>query len=232
MWLKNKTLQRMCGGTYWERLGLSLWSRVLMLPIHARKDPQIAKLMVRVRKERRSLLSAFESYLVYSAALSQAHRPGAMAEVGCYEGASTRMICEAKGDKPLHVFDTFEGLPPSTDKDGGVYHKKAQYKCTLESVRGYLEGFPNLHFHPGFFPASAADVPEQQYCFVHLDVDLYESTKTCLEYFYPRMIPGGLILSHDYSMLEGVRTAFTEFLADKPERVIDQPTTQCLLVKL
>ena len=32
--------------------------------------------------------------------------PGDFAEVGCFQGASTRLICEAKGDKTLHVFDT------------------------------------------------------------------------------------------------------------------------------
>jgi len=53
-----------------------------------------------------------------------------------------------------------------------------------------------------------------------------------LEYFYPRMIPGGVILSHDYSLLAGVEKAFTEFFADKPEEVIDLPTTQCLVFKL
>ena len=34
-----------------------------------------------------------------------------MAEVGVYQGVSAKLICEAKGDKELHLFDTFEGLP-------------------------------------------------------------------------------------------------------------------------
>jgi len=54
----------------------------------------------------------------------------------------------------------------------------------------------------------------------------------CLEYFYPRMIPGGIILSHDYSLLAGVKQAFEEFFEGKPEGLIEQPTTQCMIVKL
>src|SRR2546430_11261444 len=52
----------------------------------------------------------------------------------------------------------------------------------------------------------------------HIDVDLYTSTLACLEFFYPRLVPGGILLSHDYSLLTGVKAAFTEFLAGKPER--------------
>ena len=61
---------------------------------------------------------------------------------------------------------------------------------------------------------------------------MYASTKACLEYFYPRLIPGGILISHDYSILAGVKQAFTEFLADKREPLIEIPTTQCMIVKL
>ena len=40
-----------------------------------------------------------------------------MAEVGVYQGVSAKLICEAKGDKELHVFDTFEGLPDKSGTD-------------------------------------------------------------------------------------------------------------------
>lgn len=70
------------------------------------------------------------------------------------------------------------------------------------------------------------------YSFCHFDVDLYEGTLACLRYFYDRMLPGGIMLSHDYGLLAGVEAAFTEFFADKPERVIELPTTQCMVVKL
>ncbi len=63
------------------------------------------------------------------------------------------------------------------------------------------------------------------------DVDLHQSTKDCLEYFFPRLIAGGVLISHDFSILSAVRQAFTEFTADIPENVIELPTTQCMLVK-
>jgi O-methyltransferase len=40
------------------------------------------------------------------------------------------------------------------------------------------------------------------------------------------------MLSHDYSMLSGVRKAVDEFLATRPEKPIELPSTQCMIVKL
>ncbi len=156
-----------------------------------------------------------------------------MAEVGVYEGSTARVICGQKGGKYLRLFDTFEGLPESDSvKEKRIYPKRL-YKCSLESVQQYLSEYDNVTYHKGLFPDSAANVdPGQKYCFVHMDVDLYESTRACLEYFYPRMHPGGIMLSHDYSLLTSVERAFTEFLADKRENLIELPTTQCMVVKL
>ncbi|WP_158745327.1 TylF/MycF/NovP-related O-methyltransferase [Acidisphaera sp. L21] len=88
-----------------------------------------------------------------------------------------------------------------------------------------------MSFHPSLFPQSAETCRETTYSFVHLDVDLHSSTLACLEYFYPRMVQGGIILSHDYSYLHGVKGAFEEFLADKPEMALELSTSQAMLVK-
>ena len=45
------------------------------------------------------------------------------------------------------------------------------------------------------------------------------------------MLPGGIILTHDYSTLyAGVARAFTDFLRDRPEAVIELPTTQAMII--
>ncbi len=230
MWLKNRHVQRLGGGRL-ERWGLGLWSKLQLSALQSRKDARTVKLLRDVRKERASLLSSFESYIIHSFASAQCRLPGDIAEVGVFQGASAKLICEVKGDKTFRLFDTFAGLPKSAEQDNGV-HREGQYACSLESVKKYLSGYQNLEFYQGLFPDSAVNAPEAKYCFAHFDVDLYEGTLGCLEYFYPRMVPGGIMVSHDYSLLAGVEAAFTEFFADKPEPVIDLPTTQCMVVKL
>lgn len=230
MWFRNPSFHKL-GGGFLERFGLRLWSRLQFSSLNARKDPEVVKLLREIYREKRSLMSAFETYNVYSLARAQAARPGDFAEVGVYKGASAKLICEVKGDKLLRLFDTFAGLPESSEADRGV-HRVGQYTCSLESVQSYLKPYKNVEYHVGIFPDSARDVPESTYAFAHFDVDLYKGTRSCLEYFYPRMVPGGILLSHDYGLLAGVEKAFNEFFADKPERIIDLPTTQCMVVKL
>ena len=230
MWLRNRQLQKL-SGTFLETIGLRTWSRLQFSALRARKEPEIVKLIWQIHKDRRSLLTAFEAFLVYSVARAQAAKEGAFAEVGVYKGASAKLICEAKGDKPLHLFDTFEGLPQATKVDRNI-HKIGQYKGSLESVQEYLGGYENLHYHKGVFPDSTKSVEDTTYAFAHFDVDLYEGTLACLEYFYPRMITGSVMVSHDYDWATGVRKAFDEFFADKPEGIIEQPTTQCVVMKL
>jgi O-methyltransferase len=230
MWMKSKAFQQL-GGGWLERFGLGLWSRLQMSTLHARKDPEIVKVIESIRGEKRSLLSAFEQYIVFSIARAQSVRNAALAEVGVYRGASARLICEVKGERPLYLFDTFDGLPEPSGADRGI-HRKHQYSASFADVQQYLGPFPNVHYFKGMFPQSAAGAPEQRYSFAHFDVDLYEGTKSCLEYFYPRMIEGGIMISHDYGLLAGVEQAFREFFQDQPEQIIDLPTTQCLVVKL
>ncbi|HEV3339393.1 MAG TPA: TylF/MycF/NovP-related O-methyltransferase, partial [Pirellulales bacterium] len=229
MWLRSEFVQKM-GGGFWEQFGLDLWSSLQIAALRSRKTPAEAELIARVRRERKCLNSAFECYLVMSLARSMTRLPGKFAEVGVYQGVTAKLIASVKGDRELHLFDTFEGLPPMSDKDAGV-HRVAQYACSLESVQEYLRGQDGVYFHKGLFPDSARDVEESQYAFVHFDVDLYAGTLACLEYFYPRMVPGGVMISHDYGMLAGVQRALQEFMADKPEPIFEQPTTQAMIVK-
>ncbi|HXB61316.1 MAG TPA: TylF/MycF/NovP-related O-methyltransferase, partial [Acidobacteriaceae bacterium] len=66
----------------------------------------------------------------------------------------------------------------------------------------------------GFFPESVTpEVTERSFALVHIDCDLYEPMKAALEFFYPRMPKGGMLILHDYSSgtWEGTTKAVDEF---------------------
>jgi O-methyltransferase len=227
----NQRLQKFFGGGFLERAWLAAISKAQMFLLGRHKEPNVVRLIRQTRRERTSLLTAYEAYGVYSLARAYRDVPGDMAEVGVFQGASARLMCEAKGGKTLHLFDTFEGLPKASHADG-VVHAENQYTCSLESVKSYLHPYKDVHFYKGRFPDLAGPLESTKFSFVHFDVDLYESTLACLKFFYPRMTPGGVMLSHDYSLLAGVHQAFDEFFADKLEKPIEFPSTQCLVVRL
>lgn len=228
--LKSKWVQRLAGGRL-ERVANWFLSSAQMRFLRTAKDPDTLREINSFRRKLAAPLSN-EAFLLRSLSKSLTSVPGDYAEVGCFQGGSAAMICLGKGDKPMHLFDTFSGIPKGLEKYN-EHFKENLYACSLETVRSNLAEFNNLSFHKGLFPNSIEDDQEIQntnFAFVNIDVDLYEGTLECLKFFYPRMSPGGILVSHDY-MLTGVKAAIDEFMSDKPEEIIDLPTTQCMFVK-
>ncbi len=189
-------------------------------------------LIKRIKGETEMLLGDPEAYLIYTTVRKTEKIEGDIAEVGVYKGGSAKLIREVTR-KPLHLFDTFEGLPELHEKDNPNQFQKGNYSASLEGVKNYLHGYPNIHFYKGRFPLTAAPIKNKKFSFVHLDVDIYESTLDCLKFFYPRMNKGGVIISHDYPGSDGVRRAFDEFFENRPEIIIEPfATGQAFVVKV
>lgn len=175
-----------------------------------------------------------EYYTLYRLAINAEKIEGSFAELGVYRGGGAKVLCESKGDRHLFLFDTFEGMPPTNPQIDTVL--PGTFQTSLKSVCNYLSAYPNIHFCEGFFPDSIFRCPEafdQRFALVHLDGDLYETTRSGLEFFYSRMSPGGLMIAHDYRSIScpGVKKAFDEFFVDKPEVIIETQHTQCIIVK-
>ena len=191
---------------------------------------------VRELKSRRDTrITLLEAMQLFSLVRATAKLGGSMAEVGVYQGGSARLIREADASRSLHLFDTFEGLPQLTATDtparSGRF-RKGLCSCPVESVRSYLADCDKVYFHQGVFPATGQAVKDETFSFVHSDVDLYSSTRGVFEFFYPRLLRGGIIVSHDFAHAPRVREAIEEFFRDLPEPVIELPGDQAMVVKL
>jgi predicted O-methyltransferase YrrM len=186
----------------------------------------------KIRSDTDLLLEDIEAYHIYMAAKITEKVPGDIAEVGVYKGGSAKIICSAKGNRALHLFDTFAGLPRVDDVDAVWPFYEGKFAASYDEVKAYLASEKNVHLYKGLFPDTSAPVTDKKFSFVNLDVDTYDSTKKCLEFFYPRMSPGGVIVSHDYLTAPGVRKAVDEYFANKPEPVVETAASQCIVVKV
>ncbi len=150
---------------------------------------------------------------------------GAFAEVGVYQGETARMIHEIVPERSFHLFDTFEGFAKEDLKLEHASNPNLTTDfsdTTVEQVKKFIDGNVNVLFHPGYFPSTAEKLKDEKYAFVHLDADLYQPTLTGLQYFYPRLTPGGLILVHDYNHTwSGVTKAVDEFIKTIPEGPVE-----------
>jgi hypothetical protein len=143
----------------------------------------------------RTLLNPIKCYIVWQLARRMVHRQGAGAEVGVYLGGSLRLIAKAMKICSVFGIDTFAGIPCADSKRDG--HKVGDFAADYENVQDYLRDLPNVSLRRGVFHRSM--IPDsQEFSFVHLDVDVYESMVSCLEVFKDRMLSGGVILVDDH----------------------------------
>lgn len=124
---------------------------------------------------------------LYRHALAARIPGGLHMEFGVANGGSLRRIRKLLPDNvPLYGFDSFEGLPEAwTNFPAGAF--ATPYRVEL----------PNTELVVGWFKHSLPEflVGHQGYVsFVHIDCDLYSSTKAVLDNLVDRIVPGTVIL--------------------------------------
>lgn len=160
--------------------------------------------------------------------------PGDTAECGVYRGTSSWFICkhfESSG-RTHHGFDSFEGLSDPTPLDGSFWHV-GDLSSREVDAHERLRPF-GAHLYRGWIPERFHEVADRTFAFVHIDVDLYEPTRDSLEFFYPRMNTGGLILldDHGHTTCPGSTRAAEEYMADKLESIVLLTTGQAFIFKV
>lgn len=200
------------------------------------KDYDFLKLHASLIQKRIAIMRLEERYNLWILSKSIYKKKGSLAEVGVYSGGSAKILCETKGHAPLYLFDTFAGIPNANPKIDGVFKKGDFADGTLIKVKKLLSKYHAVNFYPGIFPKSAASLNKAntKFKFVNIDVDVYKSTYDVLEWFYPKMIKGGIMITHDYGNLTapGVKKAFDKFFANKPEVVVPLWYSQAVVIKI
>lgn len=143
---------------------------------------------------------------------------GATAELGVFRGDFAKEINKVFSDRLLYLFDSFEGFVGQDCKieieRGYTDHNKQGYfsNTTEQLVMDKMVYPDQCRIYKGCFPNSARGLDEN-FCFVSLDVDLYAPTLAGLEFFYPKLVEGGVILVHDYfsKAFHGVKDAVKKY---------------------
>lgn len=157
--------------------------------------------------------------------------PGARVECGAYRGATALLLCHAwrahdrefRG-KGLYLIDSFTGTSPSSEHDlirvrdeSGermeAFFPAGKSDVTAEMVRGFFADFHEVQIRTGWVPGVFGSLAEERYAFVHVDLTLFEATLAALDYFYPRLNDGGVMLCDGSIFCPGVDAAVERFSA-------------------
>ncbi len=154
--------------------------------------------------------------------------PGTIVECGVWRGGMIAAIYEVLGDRECLLFDSFEGLPEAKEIDGinaiawqknteGEYYFdncKAEIEFAEEAMK--LAEVNNYRIIKGWFEDTVKGYDlNSNIAILRLDADWYESTSICLDSFFNRVSPGGLIIIDDYHTWDGCSKAVHDFLSKR-----------------
>jgi hypothetical protein len=146
--------------------------------------------------------------------------PGVIVECGVYRGGSAAVLAVATSpSRELYLFDSFAGLPPPGERDGGpagTRYRAGWCAANPEDVQAIFDRLAiprsRAHIIKGWFADTLQATSVPPIALLHIDADWYESVRLCLERFYPCVIPGGFVVLDDYGRWEGCTRAADEFL--------------------
>ncbi len=131
-------------------------------------------------------------------ALGHARSEGLILEFGVYKGDSIRAIADWTR-RPVHGFDSFEGLPEDWV---GTAEVRGKF-----NARGRLPKVPaNVSLHAGWFDNTLPPFLAEHsgsVAFLNIDCDLYSSTKTILTALSGRLGPGTIVSIDEYFNYHG-----------------------------
>jgi len=139
---------------------------------------------------------------------------GLIAEFGVFNGNTINHISGLVKDQPIYGFDSFEGLPETWT--GFVYAKKMFDKGgNMPSVNA------NVKLIKGWFDKTVPEFfanQKEQISILHLDADLYSSTKIVLDHAKPLIKDGTILCFDEFFNYPGYQLheykAFHEFIAE------------------
>ena len=156
--------------------------------------------------------------------------PGHIVEFGVFKGsnllymAKVLRLLQPSTHKLVFGFDTFEGLPDSTDKDGNfakemVGELVGNEKLIREAISLYeLEAWCHLIVGDAVqtIVEFEEEKPEVLVSLAWIDFDLYEPTVVALDFLSRRLAVGGVIIFDEAINVwwPGETTAMLEFLSE------------------
>lgn len=155
---------------------------------------------------------------------------GCFVECGVWRGGSIMAIIKTLQqmnitDREIHLFDTFEGLNTPTEfdvRESGEIASKLDYakagkdpRVKIDNVMQRIHdiGYPKdkIIFHVGEVEKTLPKEPINNIALLRLDTDWYESTKIEMEYLYPQLVDGGILIIDDYGIWKGAKKAVDEY---------------------
>jgi hypothetical protein len=164
---------------------------------------------------------------------------GDFVECGVNKGGLAITVLHYAGlqhsDKNFYLLDTFSGLVEEyiseDEKKMGI--KPGNYTDCYEEVKERFAPYPNVKIIKGAIPGTLEMVKAEKVAYLSIDMNCVEPEIAAAEFFWPKMVPGAVIVLDDYGWRKhiGQKKAFDAFAQARGVQVFSLPTGQGMIIK-
>ena len=152
---------------------------------------------------------------------------GAAADLGCGHGEISWQMNALMPERKLYLFDTFTGydardiarereLGNETVREGDYGFSPRELEILEERMLSRMPYAEQVVLRAGWSPETALELEDETYALVHIDTGLYQPTYAGIQYFFPRLARGGVILLAGYE--SGRSTSIRQAVQDLEEQ--------------
>ncbi len=187
-----------------------------------------------------TLVSKYRCYELWQLVEESVKLKGALIEIGTWRGGSGALIAKKARlsdiKDTVYLCDTFKGVVKAGKRDSsykGGEHSDASREM-VEEVINKLK-LDNTEILVGIFPEKTSNlVTDKTFRFCHIDVDVYQSAKDIMEWLWPKLVVGGIVVFDDYGFqkCDGIMCFVNEERNKKDRLVIHNLNGHAIVVKL
>lgn len=180
-------------------------------------------------------------HVILWAAQQALHHPGDFVECGVNTGIFSLTVCKyldfAKLPRRFYLFDTFAGIPESqmsaTERTHRLKENRDFYQDCFDIARQNFSPWPNTQLVRGLVPDTLSNVDIQQVAYLSIDMNIAKPERDALEFFWPKLVSGGVIVLDDYGWKNYAEQKATidEFANAHGIQICTLPTGQGIIVK-
>lgn len=136
-------------------------------------------------------------------------------------------------DRKFYLFDTYCGLVEEfvTIEDTAAYRN--DYPDSYQYVTDSFGKYKNVNIVKGPVPITFENISIEKVAYLHIDMNCALPERAALEFFWPKIVPGGIVILDDYGFSGHKSQADTaqEFADNIEHQILCLPTGQGLMVK-
>jgi hypothetical protein len=201
-------------------------------------DPRFKAAWERIRRHVGNIrIISWRLHVVLALAEYCSHLEGDFVECGTYRGINAHGISaflDFKNiQKNFYLFDTWTGLAEERLHSFEKMRAVRRYEDCYNEVKETFSDIPNVILIQGLVPDTLSKVKWKKVCFLHIDMNCVYPEEAALEYFWDKIVTGGVIISDDYSHpgYEDQKKAFDSFAKSKNAMVFSLPTGTGVIFK-